>query len=57
LKQYDADLKLRYADLVVRYFALFESIINFYRDLIRLTSDLDGGIFVQESIEVGSSYL
>ena len=35
-----------------RFYNVFESIYNYYKDLMRYLSELDDGVFIQLSLEV-----
>jgi hypothetical protein len=38
--------------IVTRFYLLFESIFKYVKDLVRYLSDLDEGVFIQQSLEV-----
>lgn len=48
----DEDLRSQYSTLMMRFYAVFESVLTYYKDLLRLIKDLEEGLFVQESLEV-----
>jgi len=47
----DQDLKDMHINILRRFYNVFESIVNYYKDLSRYLSELDDGVFIQLSME------
>lgn len=49
----DQEFKENHLDILKRFYNLFESIYKFIHDFKRFLDDLEEGVFIQQTLEVG----
>jgi WASH complex subunit strumpellin len=52
VEELDDDFKQNHLEIIVRFYKMFESIYKYVMDLNRFHSDLDEGVFIQQTVEM-----